>query len=385
MSEDIFGKPFFYIMDDLVYMYAIAEIFKFNPLASRQLIDAVGDLPSLFSMNREELEGTVGRWNGIIEQFLNDDVLERSRREIEWANSKGVKMLSVKSKEYPYLLKECEDAPVVIFYLGSADLGNGCNVSMVGTRLASSYGRQAAASIVSDLAEQQVIKDGGLRVVSGLAYGIDIAAHKSALEAGLETIGILPCGIDLIYPKAHRDIARKMVKHGGLITEFPHGFDVRRWQFIKRNRIIAGISAATIAVETRIKGGSMSTVEFANSYGRDVYAVPGRIDDFNSFGCNYLISKNVAQIYTRDAAAQICGVKGSHTMGLPGDTNLFSFEDAKKEKILLSLKVDSALDTDAICNLTGIPFNEIASLLLEMELEGKVVVVQGQRYRKSSR
>ncbi len=376
---------FFIVMDDLVYLCAIADIFKFNPLASRQLIEAVEELSSLFSMGREELEYTLGCGKDIVGKFLDGDLLEKSRREVEWANSKGVKILSVKSKEYPYLLKECEDAPIVLYYLGSADLGKGCNVSMVGTRLASGYGRQAAVGIVSDLAEQQMASSGGVRVVSGLAYGIDIAAHKSALEYGLETIGVLPCGIDLIYPKRHRDIAARMVKQGGIITEFPHGIDVRRWQFIKRNRIIAGMSSVTIAVETRIKGGSMSTVEFANSYGRDIYAVPGRIDDFNSFGCNYLISKNVAQIYTRDAAACICNVKRDGLNAPEADLNLFSFEDTKKEKILLSLEVNSALDTDAICGLTGISFNEVVPLLLEMELEGKIVMAQGQRYRKVSR
>ena len=386
MSGVIFGKPFFIVMDDLVYMYAIAEIFKFNPLASRQLVEAVEDLSSLFSMEREELEGIVGCGNGFVEQFLRDDALEKSFKEVEWAKSKGVKMLSVKSIEYPIMLKECADAPIVLFYIGSSNLGRGFNLSMVGTRMASAYGRGAAARIVADLAQQQIMApDRELRIVSGLAYGIDIAAHKSALDAGLETIGILPCGIDLIYPKGHREIAGKMVKQGGIITEFPHGIDVRRWQFIKRNRIIAGISAATIAVETRIKGGSMSTVEFANSYGREVFAVPGRIDDFNSFGCNYLISKNVAQIYTKEAMSQICNITASDGVEFLGSDNLFSFDDVKKEKILLSLENNLALDTDTICGLTGIPFDEIASLLLEMELEGKIVLVQGHRYKVRGR
>ena len=373
-------------MDDLVYMYAIAEIFKFNPLASRQLIDAVDDLPSLFSMSSLELDGILGCGKNIKDEFLRGEALERSRKEMEWASSNGVKVLSVNSREYPSLLKECPDAPVVLFYIGSADMGRGCNISIVGTRLASTYGREATANIVSDLAECQSVMHGSeFRVVSGLAYGIDIAAHKSALESGLETIAVLPCGIDHIYPKEHREIARRIARQGGLITEFPHGIDVKRWQFIKRNRIIAGISAATIAVESRIKGGSMSTVEFANSYGREIYAVPGRLNDFNSYGCNYLISKNVAQIYTRGSIAQISNVPGNGAVALDGDVNLFSFDDAKKGKILLSLEDNCALDTDTICNITGIPFDEITSLLLEMELEGKIILVQGQRYKIRSR
>lgn len=369
-------------MDDLVYMYAIAEIFKYNPLASRQLIDTVENLPALFSISPDELESILGYGTALKEKFLNGEVLETACREIEWAKSRGVKVLSVKSEEYPALLKECPDSPAVLFYIGSADISTGCNVSVVGTRLASAYGRQATSRVVADLAEQQGMEaENRIRIVSGLAYGIDTAAHRKALEMGLETIGVLPCGIDLIYPKSHREIAREMVRQGGVITEFPHGTDVRRWQFIKRNRIIAGLSASTIAVETRIKGGSMSTVEFANSYGRDVYAVPGRLGDFNSFGCNYLISRNIAQIYTKESATQICNAGRCVVPDWGSDINLFSFQSDKKEKILLSLKNNLTLDTDGVCNLVGIPFDEAAALLLEMELEGTIVLTQCQRYK----
>ncbi|MBE6230321.1 MAG: DNA-protecting protein DprA [Bacteroidales bacterium] len=370
------------IMEELVYIYAVAELFRYNPLASRQLLASLENPASLFSMGDDELEAVSGI-RGAAREMVNDSLLEKSLRELEWARSRGVSVLPITGDEYPPLLRECADAPVVLFYLGSSNLKEGLPVSIVGTRLASSYGREATARIVSGFAEckeSQLLLSGGVKIVSGLAYGVDITAHKAALEMGLETIGVLPCGIDLIYPSRHRSIAKQMVKQGGIISEFPHGVGVRRWQFIKRNRIIAGLSAATIVAETRIKGGSMSTVEFANSYGREVYAVPGRLGDANSYGCNYLISRNVAQIFTDVSATEICNPQGGYAPAFGAQMNLFSFEDDKKEKILLSLKNNCALDIDSVCNLTGLPYGDVAALLLELELEGRVRLVHGGRY-----
>ncbi len=369
-------------MEDLVYIYAVAELFRYNPLASRQLLASLENPASLFSMGDDELEAVSGI-RGAAREMVNDSLLEKSLRELEWAHSRGVSVLPITGDEYPPLLRECADAPVVLFYLGSSNLKEGLPVSIVGTRLASSYGREATARIVSGFAEckeRQLLLSGGVKIVSGLAYGVDITAHKAALEMGLETIGVLPCGIDLIYPSRHRSIAKQMVKQGGIISEFPHGVGVRRWQFIKRNRIIAGLSAATIVAETRIKGGSMSTVEFANSYGREVYAVPGRLGDANSYGCNYLISRNVAQIFTDVSATEICNPQGGYAPAFGAQMNLFSFEDDKKEKILLSLKNNCALDIDTVCNLAGLPYGDVAALLLELELEGRVRLVHGGRY-----
>ena len=373
-------------MDELVYIYAVASIFKYNPLASRQLVETIPNPASLFSMPAAELDSLFGGNAALRSEFMCDKALEESRRELEWAASRGVKVLSIKDPDYPRLLRECEDAPVILFYFGNADLNKGSMVSIVGTRLASSYGREAAARVVQDLSSNSIsAPDGKIAIVSGLAYGIDITAHKAALDLGLETIGVLPCGIDKIYPARHREIAKRIVKQGGIISEFPHGVGVRRWQFIKRNRIIAGLSCATVVAETRIKGGAMSTVEFANSYGRDVYAVPGRVVDSNSYGCNYLIYKNVAQIYTDEAAVNVSGGEYDSSGRFDTQLNLFSSDSANKEKILLSLKANLALDTDTICNLTGISFEEASALLLEMELEGSITMVPGIGYKLQSR
>ena len=247
---------------------------------------------------------------------------------------------------------------------------------MVGTRLASVYGKEACNMVVENLAEYMPL------VVSGLAYGIDIASHKAALENGLPTVAVLPNGLDMVYPARHRDVAVQMVRGGGgLLTEFPRGVVPQKMNFVKRNRIIAAISQALVVVESRVKGGSMITAEYASMYNKDIFAVPGRISDPNSFGCNYLISKNVAAIYSSALTVPValgwCGADGLE----PGlQPQLFSFDVENKEKILLTLKFDTTVDVEKICSITGLDWGVVSALLLELELEGKVVSKGSSEY-----
>ncbi len=360
-------------MDDLVYTYALSMLFPNSPSVSRQIIES--ESPGfVFGLKRDDLMELFGGNATLVERICNPQLLEQSRKEVEWAAGKGVKLLAVTSGEYPCLLKECSDAPLLLFYIGGADLNAHFNLSIVGTRMATVYGREICGRIVESLAACNVM------IVSGMAYGIDVSAHKAALEYNLPTVGVLPCGIDMIYPSAHRGIALKMLDKGGILTEFPRGTDVRRWQFIKRNRIIAGMSRAVILAESRIKGGAMITAEFASSYGRDIYAVPGRVDDSNSFGCNYLISKDVARICLPYSLKENLGLDatGGSLAGL--QPNLFSQDDDKKQKILLSLKNNLKADIDTLCAESALPFNDVATALLELELEGIVTMTKGNRY-----
>ncbi len=289
---------------------------------------------------------------------------------VKWAASKGVEIIIRGDSVYPSLLYECRDSPVVLYYKGCADLNNSQSVAVIGTRLASGYGKECCRTVVGHF------KKGGYTplVVSGLAYGIDINAHKAAMDCGIDTVAVLANGIDIIYPNAHREFAKRMIKRGGILSEFPRGIPSLKINFIKRNRIIAGIVQGVIVIESRIKGGSMSTVEFADSYNRYIFAVPGRLNDTNSYGCNYLISKNVAAIYSGGTIVPV-------TLGWSGDSGgetalqpeLFSFDIADKEKILLSLKVDFPLNTERIVSVTGLGFEKVACLLLELELEGKII------------
>jgi DNA processing protein len=257
----------------------------------------------------------------------------------------------------------------MLYVAGDADFNDSGSVSVVGTRLASSYGRETCRKIISHLKESGCDPS----IVSGLAYGIDVCAHRAALDSGLRTIGVLPCGIDRIYPSRHRNIAAEMTVRGAVVTEFPRGTGVTRYGFIKRNRIIAGMSEAVIVVETRIKGGSMNTVEYALSYGRDVFAVPGRISDVNSYGCNYLISKNMAAIYcSRETVPAALGWKKEYISEASLQNDIFSFDESKKEKILLTLTSASSSDMDSIMLATGLGFEEASALMLELEMEGRI-------------
>ena len=362
-------------MDSDVYNYALAKIFYANPAKGRRVAGMFEDLSDLFEVGEKGLVELLNGNSELAGKISDPVLLDNSHKELRWAREKGVSVLFQNNARYPKLLKECADAPMALFYLGSADLNERFHISVVGTRMASGYGREECCSLISSLASDNVL------IISGMAYGIDICAHRAALELGLPTVGVLPCGMDSIYPQAHRDTAKRMVENGGIITEFPPGCGVRRWHFLKRNRIIAGMSRCVVVVESRLRGGAIRTAEYANSYNRDVYAVPGRICDTNSSGCNYLIYKNMANIYMCNTFRMDCGLDGTGSPNIFDKKGLFLFDDDKKEKILLSLKVNSLQDADSLCVSTGLTFEEAASILLELEVEGRIVPDKWCRYR----
>ena len=335
---------------------ALAREFLYRPQVANRLMEQYGCAQGIFEKK-------------ICEEAFLPDSLKWASQEVEWCSKKGIRLIFYGEMDYPALLAQVPDAPFMLYYKGEADLNNPRSISMVGTRLASVYGKEACSMVVENVAEYQPL------IVSGLAYGIDIASHKAALENGLPTVAVLPNGLDQVYPARHRDVAVQMLRSGGgLLTEFPRGTPPQKLNFVKRNRIIAAISQALVVVESRVKGGSMITAEYACTYNKDIFAVPGRISDPNSFGCNYLIAKHVASIYS--SAFTIPSELGwSSAYGLePGlQPQLFSYDVENKEKILLTLKFDTAADVEKICVDTGLEWGVVSSLLLELELEGKVV------------
>lgn len=356
---------------------ALASVLQFRPKLAIALLERFGNAAEIFRLQVDELSVLLGGDISLAQAVTDPQLQVWGREEVKWAASKGVEILSVHEEAYPKLLAECPDAPLVLYYKGNADLNNKKSVAIVGTRLASGYGKENCYTVAEHLSQQ----DYHPLIVSGLAYGIDVAAHKAALDLGLDTVAVLPNGIDTIYPSGHREIAKRMIKQGGILTEFPRGIPARKINFIKRNRIIAGMVQAVIVIESRIKGGAMSTVEFANSYNRDIFALAGRLNDTNSYGCNYLIARNVAAIYYNEMVVpQMLGWKGYENVDVHLQPNLFSFNFENKEKILLSLKADLPTNVDGIVLATGLNFNEIAFLLVELELEGKIVSAGGRGY-----
>ena len=275
---------------------ALNRIFGYEPLVARHLVDTLGNCSGVFSLTGSELREIAGTGFKYSDK-INDSALEAAERELERLQNQGCDFVAVTSADYPDLLKDCEDAPVGLYFKGTSSPGEVFNslpcISIVGTRDLSPYGKEWCERIVRGIADA-----GKACIVSGLALGVDITAHMAALACGLPTISVMPTGIDEVYPRRHRIPAGKIASSPGsaLITDFPPGTGAQAFTFLRRNRIIAAMSASTILIESKAKGGGMITARLASGYGRNVFCVPGRMDDLRSQGCNFLIQEKIAEI-----------------------------------------------------------------------------------------
>lgn len=300
------------------------------------------------------------------------NALKAAEKELEWCEKKNVKVLSLLSNGYPERLKACTDAPIAIFYRGTADINSQHMISIVGTREATTYGKDSVHEIVSDLKKN--FPD--TIIVSGLAYGIDVCSHREALKAGMETIGVVAHGLDTIYPAANRPIARDMLQQGGVLSEYPSGTRIEKVNFLRRNRIVAGMSDAVIVVESKARGGSLSTARIANEYNREVFAVPGRSSDATSAGCNELIAANKAIIYTGiDALTDFLGwmseAQRNDSIKQGVELPLF-LELSEEEQSIVDLLRRGDMQKNMLCTLSQIPSAKLSALLFELEMKGVV-------------
>ncbi|MBO4851952.1 MAG: DNA-processing protein DprA [Prevotella sp.] len=305
----------------------------------------------------------------------------RAEEELDYDLSHGVKPLDMSSSEYPHRLLECDDAPLVIYYKGNANLNASRVINIVGTRRCTPYGQDLIRSFVADMATLCP----GVLVVSGLAYGIDVCAHSQALERGLSTIGVLAHGLDDLYPTPHRAIASKMVEQGGLLTEFMTRTKSDKINFVRRNRIVAGMSDACILVESAAHGGGLITAEIARGYNRDVFAFPGRVGDEFSEGCNNLIRDNGAALLT-DAEHFV------KAMGWEGDASLakarsegiertiFPNLSPEEATVVETLAQRGDLHLNMLATQTGIAVNRLTSVLFELEMKGLLRNMAGGMY-----
>ena len=362
-----------------IYLCALSREFFDHPLLGRQVMEYFPKIEKIFEGSFDGIDDLL-RIHGIGARLQSKECLERAEKEALWYREKNVRIIDVNSKEYPQKLLECQDAPIVLYYKGNGDLNNTRSLGVVGTRLASEYGNTACRLLIDALG------DTGFNplIVSGLAIGIDITAHRAALANKMETVAVLPCGIDLIYPASHREDAIKMMSHGGIITEFPRAVPALRRNFLQRNRIIAGMTQGLLVAETRVSGGSMSTVEYASSYSREIFAVPGRICDANSYGCNYLISKNIASICVNSATIpKELGWTATSRTDVAMQPDLFSGAENKRKKILLTLTLGTPRSVDYLVQNTGLDFNTVSLIMLELELSGDVVADEKGEYTLS--
>lgn len=361
--------------EQLLCRIALTLIKGVGSVLARQLLHFMGSPEAIFA-DRSELARKLPRASHrLIDAVFAPAVMERARRELEQIRAKGLQTYFITDENYPPLLKECVDAPILFYYKGNADLSPARALSVVGTRNITAYGRSATERIIADLAH--AIPD--LLIVSGLAYGVDVTAHKAALANGLPTVGVLAHGLDRIYPSSHRSVATEMLAHGGLLTDYPTGTEPERFNFVGRNRIVAGLSHATLVIESAAKGGSLITAELASDYNRDVLALPGRATDSRSAGCNALIREQKAALVT-SAEDILSLLSWSSTAEAQSQTLAFepdNWPDTPVAKLLLHAQ---SISVDELTRETGLSINDVSAQLFDMELDGLIRSLPGGMY-----
>ena len=310
-----------------------------------------------------------------------DEVWPRVEAEMEFTIKNKIDILSISDGRYPQRLKECPDAPLILYYKGNADLNCRRVINIVGTRRCTVYGQDLIRSFIKDL--KQLCPE--TLIVSGLAYGVDICAHRNALDNGFNTVGILAHGLDYLYPPRHRNTAVEMLSNGGLLTEYMSQTNADKRNFVSRNRIVAGISDACILVESAAKGGGLLTTGISKSYNRDVFAFPGRVGDQYSEGCNNAIRSNEAALITsaEDFVKQMCWdddivLQKAKEQGI--ERSLFPELSEEETKIVNTLKKSNDLQINFLAMNSGISFNKINSFLFELEIKGVIKALPGGIY-----
>lgn len=360
---------------ELRYTLALQRIPNLGDISAKKLLRKVGSAEGVFNEKKTNLAKIDGIGVVRLKDFNLKHQLEQADEEIRYIEDNKVDWCYFQDKNYPEKLKHCLDGPILLFQRGNIDLVNKKIISIVGTRKITTYGSNFCQNLIDELSPLNPI------IVSGMAYGVDICAHKAAIENNLQTIGCLAHGLNQIYPKDHKKYIKKIEENGGFFTEFWSSDKFDKTNFLKRNRIIAGLSEATIVIESAEKGGSLVTADIAHSYNREVFALPGRATDAQSKGCNNLIKLQKAQVLTTsaDIIYQLGWELKEPTQ--PRQTQLFVELDEEEKAIYRFLKEreKELLDTIALeCNM---PVFKVATVLMNMELKGVVRPLPGKLFQ----
>ncbi|MHC1706254.1 MAG: DNA-processing protein DprA [Bacteroidales bacterium] len=362
----------------LLFEIALTLIPGIGDITAKRLIAFCGSAEAVFKEKRQALMKIPGIGSVLADTVLKQNVLSRAERELEYIYQHEIKAHSIHSDTYPERLKHCVDAPLVLFARGPADLNAPITIAVVGTRKSTQYGREACQELVKGLSEIKPL------IISGLAYGIDTISHKAALDNGLITVGVMAHGLDRVYPPANNALARKMIIDGALVTDFLSNTVPDRENFPKRNRIIAGLSDAVVVVEAARGGGALITADIANSYNRDVFAVPGRWSDEYSKGCNYLVSTNRAALIQspRDLMEAMNWCKKNKAVVT--QTELMITMSPDEELLYKILFENGETGVDLLCLSSGLSPGRTANALINMELEGIITSLPGKRFKLST-
>lgn len=355
--------------DELTALLTLGKIEGLGPAKVRTLYEQVGSALEIFR-NHRNLNDIIPGVTQRLTQALDDSgSLFAAEKERQFIEEKRIRCLSIEDSDYPARLRECGDAPLLLFGLGNFNLNARHTVAIVGTRRSTVYGKQLTEKFVSELTA--LCPD--TLIVSGLAYGIDIAAHKAAVQNGMQTVGVLAHGLDMVYPASHRSTAKQMLGNGGLLTEFTSGTTPFPQNFVRRNRIVAGISDAVVVIESPSKGGSLITAELAESYCRSCFAFPGCVGDEMSAGCNELIRSNRAGLiqsaadFAKDMGWSDCN------SSKPVQQELFpDLTDTQRKIMELLSKAPKGLQLNNLVVACDIPAGNMMSILFDLEMKGLV-------------
>ncbi len=360
--------------EEKIYFLALQKTNGIGDLNAKKLIKYCGNAKAVFTEKQQNLLKIDGIGAFKLKGLKEKSLLSRAEKELDFITKNNIKLITFIDEDYPENLKHCADSPILFFSKGKINFKQRHILSIVGTRNMTNYGR----SVLEKLMEE--IKQYNPLIISGLAYGVDVFAHKLAIKNGLQTVAVLAHGLDSIYPKTHHKEATKMQENGGLLTDFWSGSKPERENFIKRNRIVAGLSQATIVIESAVKGGSLITADIANSYNRDVFSLPGRITDLYSKGCNNLIKTNKAAILT--SAKDLAYILNWETDFKEKviQKQLFVELDETEKLIYNYLLKEGKQTLDIIALHCNLPIYKISSVLLNLELKAVVKPLHGKLF-----
>jgi DNA processing protein len=361
-------------VDERIYQIALSILTGLGPTTSKYLLEAVGSLEGVF----KEKESNFRHINGLrldsSRSLDREKALSRAEQELAFIEKNNIQFYFYQDPNFPQHLKQCADSPIVLFTMGNVHF-NQNNISIVGTRKSTPYGKKITDQLVKDLAPHKV------QIISGLAHGIDKCAHEAAIHNSLPTLGVLGHGLDSMYPAAHRALAKRMLDNGGVVTEFISGTVGDPTNFPKRNRIVAGLSQATVIIESSETGGSLITANLANDYNREVFAFPGPIDKESSKGCNNLIKRNRAHLIT--SAEDMVQVMGWENKEVPAQLFEKEIEDlnSDEKQVVTIFRDKGEVDIDSLGSSLGMNSSNLSIHLFNLEMKGLIKTLPGKRYK----
>lgn len=363
------------MQQERIYQLALTLIPELGVIRAKALLDRFTTASAIFQAKKKELASTEGIGEVCARSIKTWNNFAQAEEELHFIESHHIEPVFITDKNYPQRLLHCYDPPVMLYHKGNTDLNSSRILSIIGTRNHTEYGKQATEQLIHALSQENI------SIVSGLAFGIDTVAHKTALQYGMHTIAVLAHGLDTIYPWQNRNLAKEITVQGGLLTEFRSRTQPDKHNFPRRNRIVAGMADATLVIETASKGGSMITAELAFNYNRDLFALPGRTTDPKSNGCLQLIQQQKAMVLTN--AAQLLETLGwqEKKKKIVQQTSLFAELTEPEKKIIALLEEKEILPIDTIYLSCKLSSSTVAAAILNLEMLNLVTALPGKMYR----